>query len=183
MGRRCGWCRGGLLRLLVGGWRVGRLVGSSVPSLVRSLGRSAWSWVIVIRPSFGSSRCCFAASLALVGRRVVVVSCRLARSSDDMRAPVAGWRLPRPCAMVFVCSFGRLVVCCLSVSCRADVVTTCCGFARWPIGSLLRALIAQGLLALSLARSHWLVAWLFGRPAGPTEGRGGEGGVWAKGQQ
>ena len=172
MGRRYGWCRwlASFLRWRLAGWSVGWW---SVPSLVRSLGRSVWSWVIVLRPSCGSSRCCFAGSLALVGRRVVVVSCRLARSSDGMPAPVAGWCLPRPFAMVLVCSLGRLVACCLSVSWRADVVTTCCGFARWLSGSLVRALIAPGSLALSLARSHWLVARLFGRPAGPTEGRGG----------
>ncbi len=173
LGRRYGWCRW-LASFL--GWR---LAGWSVPSLVLSLGRSLRSWVIVLRPSFGSARFCFAGSLALVGRRVVVLSCRLARSSDGMPAPVACWRLPRPLAMVLACSLGRLVACCLSVSWRADVVTTCCGFARWLIGSLVRALIALGSLALSLARSPWLVARLFGRPAGPTEGRG-EGG-WGGG--
>ena len=175
LGRRCGWCRRLASFLDWRLWRAGRLVGWSVPSLVLSLGRSLRSWVTVLRPPFGSARFCFAGSLALVGRRVVVLSCRLARSSDGVPAPVACWRLPRPFAMVLACSLGRLVACCLSVSWRADVVTACCGFAPWLSGSMVRALIALGSLALSLARSPWLVARLFGRPAGPTEGRGGGG--------
>ena len=119
--RRCvgcllGWCVdswvvgvagvGGLLRFLVGAWRASRLVGWSLPSLVRSLGRSLWSWVIVLRPSLGSARVCFAGSLALVGRRVVVLSCRLARSSDGMPAPLLVGVCP---ARSQGCSCARLV--------------------------------------------------------------------------